>query len=98
MAETARMTDLFSGVCINPLHGPTMGIIITASEDVFNNNLGVARMTDIVQAFCGDIGFIITASSTVFVNGLQVAREGDMVGGAIQGIIITGSSDTDVGG
>lgn len=98
MPSNCRINDLFSGVCMVPLHGPVMGYVLTASPNVLINGQQAARQMDLVMAFCGDIGFIITASSTVMINGMGAARIGDSVGGILNGTLITGSGDTETGG
>lgn len=95
MPNNARLTDMWSGVCICHQKDISMtGPIITASPNRFVNGLGQARLTDITIGTCGHTGVIITASPNAFTNGLGNARLGDVVIGCNVGIIITASPDT----
>lgn len=96
MPGIARTTDIFVGVCdchppLPPI--PMGGTIVTSSENTIANNLGVARLTDIVVGYCGHIGLIVSASEDIKVNGLGIARVGDAVAGCLTGIISTGSEN-----
>ena len=62
--------------------------------DVNTNNLGTARLTDIVLGFCGHTGVISSSSTITIINNLGVARLGDNVTGCLVGTIVTSSSDT----
>ena len=93
MTGAARLTDRFVGVCLVCNHTPDhSGAVITASENVTNNYLGVARHDDIVRATCGHTGTII-ATGNPLVNGRKIALLGDSVVGDIQGVLVTASSD-----
>jgi len=95
MAKIARLTDLFDGICTchsTPI--PMKGTIVTASENVKINGLGVARLTDVVLGQCGHTGKIVSASENMNANGLGIARVGDAVDGCLKGVIVTGSDDT----
>lgn len=95
MPNVARMTDIFSGICvchISPI--PMGGTIVTASGDVNSNELGSARVGDIVVGYCGHTGLIVTSSGDVNINERGVARVGDLVVGCLVGTIVTGSGDT----
>lgn len=75
--------------------------LASASQDVFVNNLGCARLADTYTPHgCKDhgshVGNIASASSTVFVNGRGLARIGDSV--SCSGSVAGGSSDVQVGG
>jgi uncharacterized Zn-binding protein involved in type VI secretion len=95
----ARLGDRTTGVCTahkNPI--TTGGTIVSASGDVTANNLGIARLGDIVQADCGHSATIISSSSSVTVNNIPAARLGDMVGGGpYTGTIISASGDSVTG-
>lgn len=56
---------------------------IEASSNVFANNIGIHRVTDLWSSHCcADIchdGFQSQGSPNVFVNNLQVARTGDAI-------------------
>lgn len=88
----ARIGDRTQGVCLQ--HGPQGGTIVTGSTDVFTNNLGTARLGDMIVADCGDIATIITASTVTYANNLGVARLGDLGAGTYECTIVTGSTDT----
>jgi len=94
----ARLTDIAVGVCICHIHPiGQVGFIITASGSVRTNNLGNARITDIVLAACGHIGIIITGSSIAKVENLGQARVGDVTVGCFISSIVSGSPDTSCG-
>lgn len=93
MPKNARLTD--QADCFCRAHGiRVIGEIVTASEDVIVNNLGQARIDDIVRGSCGHTGKIITGSPNVYANNRKIARIGDQVDGIIVGTIISGSPDT----
>ena len=95
MSEIARLTDIFAGVCVCHLAPiPMGGTIITASGDTNANQLGIARLTDIVLGYCGHIGMIVSASGDINVNDLGMARRGDAVAGCLIGAIVTGSENS----
>lgn len=94
MPNEARLTDLFVGICV--CHTPPIpmgGFIITASDNVITNELGTARLNDLVLGYCGHTGFIVTASENVNVNERGVARLNDLVVGCLIGQIVTGSGN-----
>jgi uncharacterized Zn-binding protein involved in type VI secretion len=97
MRGVARLTDRTFGTC-SAHRSPISvgGTIITASGNVYANNLAVARLGDTVQADCGHTSVIITASPNVDGNSKSgTARLGDSVGnGPYSATIITASSDT----
>lgn len=96
MPAGARLTDIWTGVCCchhDPDCEDMSGPIITASGNVFANNLGQARLTDTTEGWCGHPGFIITASHNAKTNNLGKARVGDLVEGCNIGIIVTGSNN-----
>jgi len=73
------------------------GEIISASEDVIVNGIGIARMGDLHSCPIPGHGItpIVTASQTVMANGNGVARVGDQAGcGAI---ISAGSPNVEAG-
>ena len=94
MRRVARVNDIWVGTCYvcdgNPF---VTGIIVEGSPDVLSNDRCTARVEDIVVGYCGHSGIIITGNPTVHANGRHVAAEGDLVGGTINGIIVTGSPD-----
>lgn len=94
MIPVARLGDRTIGVC-NCHDSPITvgGTIVTASIDEYTNDLGTARLTDIVLADCGHTGTIVTASELTYVNNLGVARIGDQTTGCYVATIITGSPD-----
>lgn len=93
MPAQARLNDRTIGWCKIDLIW-IGGTIITASENTFCNNLGVARKGDTVRSDCGHDGYIDTYSPNTFTNGLNNARLGDHYDGNYEGTIITGSPDT----
>lgn len=91
----ARLGDSTYGVCNCHDEPITVGgKIISASEDVFVNGRGVARIGDTVMADCGHTGKIISGKEDDFVNGRSVARLGDRFTGCYDGNIISASEDT----
>lgn len=74
------------------------GVIITASEDVFANGIGVCRLGDLHSCPLPDHGVtpLVTASATVIVDGVGCVRVGDIAGcGAA---ISAGSPNVNAGG
>jgi uncharacterized Zn-binding protein involved in type VI secretion len=101
MPGNARLTDIWAGICC--CHPPIgcvgmTGPIVTASPNVIVNNLGQARLTDVVVGYCGHVGVIVTASSDVITNNLGTARLGDAVTGCTIGTIVTASPNTKTDG
>jgi len=96
MPSNARLTDIAIGICCchsNPTCIPMVGVIITASPNVTTNNLGQARVTDVLIGGCGHVGIIVSGSPNVQANNLSVARVGDPVVGCLIMTIATGSSN-----
>ncbi len=95
MSGCARLGDRTFGTCTAHKTPITVGgIIITASANVFADNIMVSRLGDVVQADCGHTGVIITASPTTYANEPPIARLGDLVGGGpYTATIITASPD-----
>ena len=94
MRNVSRINDVWTGVCCTCPGTPGMsGIIITGSPDVLTNDLGTARINDIVIGSCGHVGIIVSGNSTVLANDRPVAAIGDLVGGGVSGTIVTGSGD-----
>jgi uncharacterized Zn-binding protein involved in type VI secretion len=94
---TARLTDLWSGICCCHFDPPCIGMsgpIITCSPNVRTNNLGNARIGDVVIGFCGHAGIIVTCSPNVITNNRGQARLGDAVSGCTIGNIVTGSPNS----
>jgi uncharacterized Zn-binding protein involved in type VI secretion len=97
-SPAAKIGTISQGYCSNDDHGSQAGKDITGSPNVFINNIAAARLTDTVQANCGDIGKINTASNTVFVNGLKKARINDTFTGTYSGSLVSnGAPDVNVG-
>ncbi len=95
MPNNARLTDIWAGICV--CHIPPVGMagpIVTASDNVIINNLGAARLHDVVIGFCGHPGIIVAASNDVIINNRGAARIGDPVVGCTIGAIVTGSENT----
>ena len=99
MPAQSRLTDLWTGICCCHSH-PTCismsGPIISGSANCKSDNLGVARLTDMVIGYCGHSGTIVSASSNCNANNLGKARIGDQVTGCTIGSIITGNSKHNV--
>jgi len=94
MAASARVTDLWSGICC--CHPPApcipmVGPIIVGSPNTTSGSLAQARLTDMTIGFCGHPGFIISASGNHKTNSLGSARVGDSVTGCNIGVIVSGS-------
>ena len=93
MPASARLTDLWTGICCchkDPTCIQMSGPIITASPNDNSGGLAQARLTDITMGWCGHTGIIVTASPNCKTNGLGKARIGDQVTGCNIGVIITG--------
>jgi len=85
-----------------------IGVIVSGSEDVLDNNLPTARMSDsTVCVICGCSGQIISGSSDVIVNDLPTSRVTDSTVGTCNvgeeccghsrsGTVIDGSPDIDI--
>ena len=99
MPASARLTDIWSGICCCHPPIPCIGMsgpIITGSPNDNSGSLAQARLTDITMGWCGHTGVIVTASSNCKANGLGKARIGDQVTGCNIGVIITGSPNHNV--
>jgi uncharacterized Zn-binding protein involved in type VI secretion len=95
MRSVARFFDIWAGVCCcHPSCIGMAGPIITCSPDVYTNQKGNARLTDVTIGWCGHAGIIVSGSPHVQTDGLQQAGVGDIVAGCNIGVIIIGSSDT----
>ena len=94
MIPVARLGDRTIGYC--KCHKKIFkGTIVSASSDHKVNNLGVARLGDMILSDCGHTAKIITASSLTITNNLGTARLGDKGEGACYTCkIITASPDT----
>jgi uncharacterized Zn-binding protein involved in type VI secretion len=98
MRGIARLGDCTHGVCYKHNTPLTVsGRILSASTDTFCDNLGVARLGDLVIADCGHTGTIISASPDALCNDLGVARLGDNIAGDYQATIISASTTAFVG-
>jgi len=78
-----------------------VGTIISGSGDHSTNNLGSARVNDVTNHDCKhcSTGILISGSTNYSVNNLPSSRIGDIVCEMCGvGIIVTGSSDQDIGG
>lgn len=91
MRQVARLGDPSVGVCA--IHGPRAGNIVTASPNVFANNIPVARLGDTVLASCGHTGILVTGSPNDYANNLLVARIGDSTAGIYVATIVGASPD-----
>lgn len=80
MPKTARLSDSIS-------HG---GVIITGSPDHWDENLNVARLTDLAACAKHGIVVVIGMSKHTKVNNLTLARVGDPC--TCGAVIVTGSS------
>lgn len=70
------------------------GPVITGSGNTTINDLGVARINDIVVGYCGHSGIIVTGVHSVPTNDLSSAHVGSVVTGCCRGTIVTGSANT----
>ena len=99
MPASARLTDLWSGICCchtDPTCIGMSGQIITGSPNDYSGGLAQARLTDITIGWCGHTGTIVTSSPNCKANGLGKARIGDQVTGCNIGVIVTGSPNHNV--
>lgn len=99
MPASARLTDIWSGICCCHPPIPCIGMtgpIITGSPNCNSGGLAQARLTDMTIGQCGHPGTIVTASPTVNANGLGKARIGDQVTGCNIGVIVTGSPNHNI--
>lgn len=100
MPSSARLTDVWSGICCCHPPIPCIGMtgpIITASANKLSGSLGSARLTDTTQGGCGHTGTIVSGSSVVFVNSLQKATIGSAVTGCNIGNVVTGNPNHCIG-
>lgn len=95
----ARIGDIGSGTCTG--HDPpqaAQGPIITGAGAVLVNNLGIARIGDVViHTGTPHAGILISGSATVISEGLGTCRIGSVFSGTFSGTIINGSSNCFVG-
>jgi len=93
MSAVARLTDQCSGHVPFPPRAN-----VSASTDVFINNLGAHRVTDVWEVHCAGSchdSTLAEGSPTVFVNGLALGRVGDQI--ACGSTIASGSPDVFAG-
>jgi len=94
----ARIGDIGIGVCTchkSPI--TVVGTIVIGSPTVTANNLGTARIGDLVMCSCGHTATLIMGSSTVLANGIGKSRMGDMWMGCPIGTVMVGSPTVLVG-
>jgi len=94
----ARIGDIGMGTC--PCHKnpqTIVGTIVIGSPTVSANNLGRARIGDLVMCSCGHVATLVMGSSTVFANSIPQSRLGDMFMGCPTGTIVVGSPTVLVG-
>lgn len=96
----ARLTDVGTGTCCchsSPTCIPMTGTVITSSPNVFGNNLGAARISDVVLGECGHTGVLVQGSIDVLTNNLPTSRLTDYFTGCFFGIIVSASPDICIG-
>jgi hypothetical protein len=99
-AQTARLTDLWVGVCCchsDPTCIPMTGRIITASKDTFSTIKGQGRLVDQTIGECGHPGKVIQASNICFANERGKAFVGAGVTGCNIGNVVTGNKTHFIG-
>lgn len=99
MPKAARVKDLHFCPAFTPL--PHLGgpIKSPASPDVETNSLGAARTADELNCIVPSLtNFIVTGSATVQINGKLASRQWDKTMHPGPGVIITGSSNVEIGG
>jgi uncharacterized Zn-binding protein involved in type VI secretion len=99
MPASARLTDIWAGICCchPPIPCiPMAGPIITGSPNDKSGGLSTARLTDTVIGYCGHPGIIVSASANCKANSLGKARIGDTVTGCTIGNIVTGSPNHNI--
>jgi len=97
MSDASTLTSIGVGICTGHLIPiPTAGVIITSSGDTKIDNLGSARVTDIILSFCGHVGVLVTGAGTVKTNSLSKVRIGSVFVGVFSGVIITGFSGVQI--
>lgn len=92
MPQSARVGDLWSGVCeCHDDPEEMQGQILNGSENCISGNRPQARVTDMTIGWCEHMGQIVGGSSTAFANKLPKARVGDPVVGCNIGEIVSGN-------
>lgn len=92
MPESARVGDLWAGICeCHDDPEDMQGQILTGSTKCISGNLPQARLTDITIGWCGHLGQIVGGSSTSFAEQLPKARVGDPITGCNIGQVVTGN-------
>ena len=92
MPQSARVGDLWSGICECHDHPEEMqGQILNGSSKCISGNSPQARLTDITIGWCEHLGQIVGGSSTAFAEKLPKARVSDPVIGCNIGEIVTGN-------
>lgn len=88
-----RIGDMGVGVCNDPTHPgrPITANIMIGSFNVTANNIGRARMGDLVMASCGHVATMAIGNPLVLVNNMPGCRMGDLFSGTPVGTIIIGS-------
>jgi uncharacterized Zn-binding protein involved in type VI secretion len=99
MSQAATLTSVGNGQCCchnDPTCIPMIGVVISASPDIFINGLPAARMGDLMQGTCGHFGTIVSGASDTFSNGIPAARLGDITHGCLLVTLISGSTDVQI--
>jgi len=92
LQPVCRIGDIGMGVCSchkNPQS--IIGIIITGAPTVLANNIGKARIGDLMMCSCGHPATISIGNFTVLANNAAEARVGDMFTGCPIGTLSIGS-------
>ena len=97
-ASTARLTDLWVGVCC--CHSgciPMTGRVYTSSTDTFTSKKGQGRLVDETIGACGHPGKVIQGSNICFANKRGKAFVGAGVAGCNIGNVLVGSRNHFIG-
>lgn len=93
MQPVARIGDIGIGTCYchkSPI--TVVGTIVAGSSTKFANNIGIARIGDMVICSCGHVTTIVMGSPSVFADNIPASRMGDLFIGCAIGNISVGSS------
>lgn len=83
----SKENDLTIGTC-RTCGGTHIGRIITGSDYAKIDNMGIAKVGDLVQSDCNHLGTINKGSEFNFMDGTPIAYPGDTFEGTYSGQIL----------
>jgi len=96
---TAFLTSVGVGICVcHTIPIPMIGVVAVTSGDKSAENMGAARVGDIVIGACGHIGVLVAGSSNVTSDNRSQTTISSPFVGCFNGIIVSGAGSHFTGG